>query len=168
MLTIQYYIHKFLFGNDILIAMQSIELKLTNSDLDLHIDEDTDIVAKYDGRSNSNLKTKINFIHSHRNIKSRILIKAVLKDSSRFDFEGVLKILKGASGTDTYLKVDCLILSDKAYARAVPSLEINENDVKGGHGATIGHIDSEQMYYLTSKGLTPSQAEKEIVKAFLK
>lgn len=168
MLTIHYYIHKLLFGNDILTAMQNIELKLTNSDLDLHIDEDTDIVAKYDGRENSSLKTKINFIHTNRNVKSRILIKAVLKDSSRFDFEGVLKILKGASGTDTYLKVDCLILSDKAYARAVPSLEINENEVKGGHGATIGHIDSEQMYYLTSKGLTPSQAEAEIVKAFLK
>jgi Fe-S cluster assembly protein SufD len=147
--------------------MKKVNIELTNTDTDYVIDEDQEILAKFDGTGDTSIKTKINFVHTVPNVTSRILIKAVLKDSSRFDFEGVLKILKGASGTDTYLKIDCLIVSDKAYARAIPSLEITENEVKGGHGATIGYIDPEQMYYLTSKGLSSSDAEKEIISAFL-
>jgi Fe-S cluster assembly scaffold protein SufB len=147
--------------------MKKVILELTNTDTDYNIDEDQEIVATFDGTGDKSIKTKLNFIHTKPHITSRILIKAVLKDSSRFDFEGVLQIHKGASGTDTYLKIDCLLVSDKAYARAIPSLEITENEVKGGHGATIGYIDPEQMYYLMSKGLSTKVAEDEIVKAFL-
>ncbi len=147
--------------------MKQIIIDLSTVPSELFIEEDTEIFATFDGNGEDNLKTKVNFVHAKPNLTSRILIKAVLKDSARFDFEGVLKILKGASNTDTYLKIDCLIVSNKAYARAIPSLEITENEVKGGHGATIGYIDQDQMYYLMSKGLSRESAEKEIVNAFL-
>jgi Fe-S cluster assembly protein SufD len=147
--------------------MKKMTIELTNSDIDYQIDESQEIFATFDGTGDKSVKTKLNFIHTKPHITSRIHIKAVLKDSARFDFEGVLKIVKGASGTDAYLKIDCLLVSDKAYARAIPSLEITENEVKGGHGATIGYIDPEQMYYLMSKGLSVKEAETEIIQAFL-
>ncbi len=148
--------------------MKKIDIDLVTAPLNVYIEEDSEIFAIFDGSNEDSMKTKVNFIHAKPNLTSRILIKAVLKDSARFDFEGVLQILKGATNTDTYLKIDCLIVSDKAYARAIPSLEITENEVKGGHGATIGYIDPDQMYYLMSKGLNRETAESEIVAAFLR
>src|SRR5690606_25132634 len=99
------------------------------------------------------LISRIEFVHSKPGITSRINIKAVLYDKSKFDFEGVLVIPKGASNTDSYLKIDCLVLSEHASARAIPSLEILEDEVKAGHGATIGYVDEDMMTYLTSRGL---------------
>ena len=148
--------------------MKKIDIDLVTAPLNVYIEEDSEIFAIFDGSNEDSMKTKVNFIHAKPNLTSRILIKAVLKDSARFDFEGVLQILKGATNTDTYLKIDCLIVSDKAYARAIPSLEITENEVKGEHGATIGYIDPDQMYYLMSKGLNRETAESEIVAAFLR
>lgn len=147
--------------------MKEINLDLEQTGAEIYLDEPCEVIAKFNGTGSKVLKTRIEFIHTKPNVTSRISVKAVLKDESRFDFEGVLKILKGAYNTDTYLKIDCLILSEKAYARAIPSLEITENEVKGGHGATIGYIDPEQMYYLMSKGLSRESAEAEIVEAFL-
>ena len=70
-------------------------------------------------------------------------------------------------GTDTYLKIDCLVVSDKAFARAIPSLEINESEVKGGHGATIGYLDPAQIYYLKSHGISSEDSERLLIDAFL-
>lgn len=61
-----------------------------------------------------------------------------------------------------------LIIGTKASARAIPSLEITEESVKGGHGATVGNIDEEHLYYLQSRGLSASMAQKMLVEGFIK
>lgn len=143
------------------------KLELKNGLHTINIVEDCEIEAKFDGKKDDFLKAQIIFVHDKPNLKSRIYIKALVRDNAHFDIEAVLKIPTGAVGTDTYLKIDCLVLSDSAYTRAIPSLEINESDVKGGHGATIGYIDPEMIYYLASHGLSREQAEDLIVEAFL-
>ncbi len=145
---------------------QSIELK--NENTDIEIVEDTQLNAIFVGRNEDILKSRINIIHKKPHLTSRINIKAVVFDNAHFDLEGVLRIEKGAVGTDTYLKIDCLVMSESAYTRAIPSLEINESEVKGGHGATIGYLDPEQLYYLKSHGLSEKDSERVIVEAFIK
>ncbi len=147
--------------------MKEIELELKNGEEVIEILEDSHITAKFIGRNFDELKTKISIIHKKSNLKSRINIKAVVFDNSKFDMEGLLKIEKGATGTDTYLKIDCLVMSNNAFARAIPSLEIKESEVKGGHGATIGYLDPVELYYLASHGIDQTQAEKVLVDAFL-
>lgn len=147
--------------------MKKTTLELKSEEYNLEITEDTEVNAVFVGRNNDEIKTKINIIHRKPNITSRINIKAVVFDKARFDMEGVLIIEKGATGTDTYLKIDCLVIGEEAFARAVPSLEIKESEVKGGHGATIGYIDPIQMNYIQSHGLNKEESEKTLVEAFL-
>jgi Fe-S cluster assembly scaffold protein SufB len=112
-------------------------------------------------------KLRMNFIFNNSDIHSEIIFKGVLYNKSSFDFEGILKILKGAKNTNAYLKIDCLLLSERAYARAVPSLEIQEDEVKASHGATIGYLEPSWINYLKSKGLDEKQGEEILVEAFL-
>lgn len=142
-------------------------IDLTQPNLELVVNEDTEFKALFVGRNSDTIKSEIKIIHRKPNLTSRVHIKAVVFDNSKFDIEPLLIIEKGASNTDTYLKVDCLVMSDGAFARAVPSLEIKENEVKGGHGATIGYIDPEMIHYLKSRGLTQEQSEELIVEAFV-
>lgn len=148
--------------------MKQIVLDLQKENQTIEIKEDTELLGLFIGKNNDLVKTSIKLVHKKPGIHSNILIKAVLWDNSRFDFEGDLIIEKGAKSTNTYLKADILILSDKASARAVPSLEIKEDDVKAGHGATIGRVDDEQLFYLISRGLSKKNAEKIIVEGFIK
>ena len=147
--------------------MKTIEIDFTIPEQVIEITEDTQVVGKFVGRDEQAIKSKITFLHKKSGLHSRVNIKAVVFDKSKFDFEGLLKIEKGAVGTDTYLKIDCLVMDNNAYARAIPSLEINESEVKGGHGATIGYLDPSQIYYLKSHGLDSKSSEEILVDAFL-
>jgi Fe-S cluster assembly protein SufD len=135
---------------------------------EIEISEDTEILGLFAGKGDAAIEKRLKIIHKKPNLNSNILVKAVLWDKSHFDFEGDLVIERGARNTNTYLKADVLILSDRARARAVPSLEISEDEVKGGHGATVGQVDEEQLFYLTSRGLSHKEAEKVLVDGFLR
>ena len=146
--------------------MKTKTIDLTKSS-EIIIEEDTKIVALFIGKENAELTSVIDFVHNKPNLNSDITIKAVLYDRSRFDIEGNLIINKGAKNTDTYLKIDVLMMSEKASARAVPSLEIEEDEVKGGHGATVGEVDQDQIFYLMSRGLSRDDAEEVLVEGFI-
>lgn len=147
--------------------MKTIEIDFTVPEQIIEVVEDSNIIGKYIGRGDSELSTKIIILHKNSYITSRINIKAVVFDKAKFDFEGLLRIEKGAIGTDTYLKIDCLVMNENASARAIPSLEIMESEVKGGHGATIGYLDPQQIYYLKSHGLSSADTENLLINAFL-
>jgi Fe-S cluster assembly protein SufD len=91
----------------------------------------------------------------------------VLDDEARLDLETLLIVEKGARQTNSYLKLETLLISEKAHARVVPALEIMEDDVKSGHGATVTQIDKDQLDYLRSRGLNEKQAQRLIIKGFL-
>lgn len=148
--------------------MIKFNLDLNKENQVIEITQDSELSALFVGRNSQELNSRIEVVHNKPNLTSRINIKAVVFDNSKANFEGLLRINKGAKGTDTYLKIDCLVMSEAASARAVPSLEILEDEVKGGHGATIGYVDLNMINYLQSKGLTRSQSEKLIVEAFIK
>jgi Fe-S cluster assembly protein SufD len=95
-----------------------------------------------------------------------ILFKGALRDDSRAGFAGMIRVEHGAQQTNSYLSDHILFLSDRAKADSVPGLEILANDVKCSHGATIGMIDEEQVFYLRSRGLPRIEAEKLVVGGF--
>lgn len=133
-----------------------------------NISEEGEMKLVYEGKKDSRWQDVIKFVVEKPNLQYDIKIKAVLWENAFFDIEAVLRIETGAKETNTYLKIDCLMMSDRAQARVIPSLEIMEDSVKSGHGATVSSIDEEQLYYLMSRGITKAEAENLIVEGFLK
>ena len=99
--------------------------------------------------------------------RSDLLYKGALDGASRSVFRGVIRVAKGAQQTDAYQTNRNLILSEHARADSLPKLEINADDVKCSHGASVGQLDEESLFYLMSRGLTHDQAERLVVIGFL-
>ena len=104
--------------------------------------------------------------HAAPNTSSDLFFKGVLADRSRAVWRGVIRVDKGAQKTDAYQENRNLLLSREAHADSIPGLEIEANDVRCTHGATIGQIDRLQLFYLMSRGLDREQAERLIVRGF--
>lgn len=112
------------------------------------------------------VKATINITHTAADTYSNTLIKSVLTDRARGGFYGLVKINHGAKNTDTYFREDALLLSKEAKAEAIPSLEIDENEVKAGHASTVGPVDPEQIFYLMSRGVTQEEAKRMVVQGY--
>lgn len=97
---------------------------------------------------------------------SDLLFKGALKDESQAVWRGMIYVAPQASKTDGYQANRNLILSDKAKADSIPGLEILTDDVRCTHGATVGRIDQEQVFYLESRGIPRVEAEKLVVEGF--
>jgi Fe-S cluster assembly protein SufD len=104
--------------------------------------------------------------HAAEDTFGDILFKGALRDTSRLGFEGIIKVDHGAQRTDSYLTMNTLFLSEGARANSIPGLEILADDVKCSHGATVGTVQEEQVFYLMSRGIDRIEAEKLIVGGF--
>jgi len=107
-----------------------------------------------------------NSIHNSSHTTSDIFTKGALTGSGKCLYRGLVKINQNAFGSNGYQKEDTLLLSEDAAADSIPNLEIDNNDVRCTHGASIGKIDMEKMFYMQSRGLNEEQATKEYVKGF--
>lgn len=105
--------------------------------------------------------------HAAHNCTSDLLYKGVLRDTSRSVFSGLINVRPGAQKTDAYQTNRNLLLSDTSRADSIPNLEIQANDVRCSHGASVGPIDVEQLFYLMARGLSRRDAERMIVDGFL-
>jgi Fe-S cluster assembly protein SufD len=104
--------------------------------------------------------------HLAPNTTSDLLFKGALKESSRSVWQGMIYVAQGAQKTDGYQANRNLVLSKKARADSIPGLEILADDVRCTHGATVGKIDTEQVFYLRSRGIPYAEAERLIVEGF--
>ncbi|MCB0214400.1 MAG: Fe-S cluster assembly protein SufD, partial [Anaerolineae bacterium] len=95
-----------------------------------------------------------------------LLLHGALKDKGRSVFTGLIKIDASAQQTNSYLKNENLLLDDTARADSIPSLEIDANDVRASHGATIGKIVEEYVFYLMSRGIPRNTAVRMVVEGF--
>ena len=107
-----------------------------------------------------------NSIHNSPHTTSDIFTKGALTGNGRCLYRGLVKINQNAFGSNGYQKEDTLLLSEDAAADSIPNLEIENNDVRCTHGASIGKIDMEKMFYMKSRGLNEEQATREYVKGF--
>jgi len=105
--------------------------------------------------------------HDAPNCGSRQTIKNVLSDRSRGVFQGRIEVARVAQKTDGYQMNQALLLSPHAEIDCKPQLEIYADDVKCSHGATVGELDADQLFYLRSRGVPDAEARAILVRAFL-
>lgn len=106
-------------------------------------------------------------VHKAGHTRANTTLKGVARDKAFLKFVGRIIIDKGCPDTNSFLTEKILLLSDTARAEAVPDLEIESDDVKCSHAATISNLDEEQIFYLKSRGIPRIQAEKMLVEGFL-
>jgi Fe-S cluster assembly protein SufD len=104
--------------------------------------------------------------HRAPNTTSDLLFKGALIDSSRVVWQGMIYVAPGAMKTDGYQANRNLVLSRNARADSIPGLEILADDVRCTHGATVGKIDPDQVFYLRARGIPRVEAERLIVSGF--
>lgn len=104
--------------------------------------------------------------HAHPDGISREYYRGILADAGRGVFGGRILVAPGADGTDAVQRSDSLLLSRRARADARPELEIYADDVKCAHGATVGQLDEEALFYLRTRGLDDTHARNLLTFAF--
>lgn len=104
--------------------------------------------------------------HLAENTTSDLLFKGALMHESRSVWQGMIYVAPGAQKTDGYQANRNLVLSQKARADSIPGLEILADDVRCTHGATVGKIDPDQVFYLRARGIPEREAQRLIVEGF--
>ena len=126
--------------------------------------EDFEIIFGIDDQS---FDVTSNLIHNGQNSRGRVLVKSVMKDNSKSLFKGMIKIGKYAKASESYLAGHAILLDKGAKSDAIPGLEIETNEVKATHSASVAQLDEAQIFYLMSRGLSRELAKREIVSGFL-
>lgn len=115
-------------------------------------------------------KQKINLYTLQEHEKERsisdLFIKSVLFEEARLNYQGLIKIDKYAQHSNAYQKNQNILMSKTAWADSRPYLEILANDVRCTHGATVGRLDENQLYYLKTRGLGQDSAKKLLLNGF--
>lgn len=104
--------------------------------------------------------------HASPDTTSNINFRVALKDSAASIYQGIVKVDKVAQRTAAFQSNKNLLLGSEARADSIPKLEILADDVKCSHGATVGPVDKEQLFYMMSRGLSLKEAEELIVTGF--
>src|SRR5690242_10113433 len=104
--------------------------------------------------------------HIAPNTTSDFAFKGALRDQASVVWRGMIRVEKDAQKTNAYQENRNLLLSPDAHADSIPGLEILANDVRCTHGATLGQVDRDQLFYLMARGLTRGEAERLIVRGF--
>jgi Fe-S cluster assembly protein SufD len=92
--------------------------------------------------------------------------KGALTGESRASYEGLIHIVPGAQETNTYLQTHSMLLSPKAKGDAIPSLIVETDNVSASHGGTVGELDEDQIFYMTTRGISRSEAVRVLVEGY--
>ena len=122
-------------------------------------------VSVLDGKRHSDVTTHV--IHRHGNTTSTQLFKHVAGGNARAIYQGKVTVAKGADGSDSNQSAKALLLSENAEADLKPELEIFADDVKCAHGAAVGDLDAESLFYLRARGIPEAEARSLLLQAFL-
>lgn len=130
--------------------------------------EDKEILGIVEARGSGSYEMVIRADHQAGDNKGNIKMRAIAEGGARVNLIGEIIIREGANGVDDFMDIKVLILDDKSSANVDPRLEIMANDVKASHAASVSMVDHEQMFYLSSRGLTKEEAKELLVEGFLR
>ncbi len=149
-------------GSDLSLAIWDIDLIGENADIDFTVLQLPKMKQK--------LNTIVNIKHSTQNARSNQLIKQIINDEAKGLVDAKVIVCKNAQGTKVKQLCNSLLLSDKAGAQAYvkPQLEIYTDELEASHGATVGSLSQEQLYYLMSRGIKEEDAKVLLIEAFKK
>jgi len=124
------------------------------------------IVGAFFGHEDQHFDLASRVWHEGEHTVADLVTRGVLDDSARSVYEGVQDVGRGAWDTNSYQRENTLMLSDESEADASPKLIINNHDTEASHSATVGQVDEEDMFYMTSRGVPPRQARNMLVEGF--
>ncbi len=158
-------------GRDAALRFAEIGLggKLARLHLDVRMEgrgSSANIVGAYFGDKDQTLDYRYFMRHIGTNTRSDMFLKGAVEDEARSVFTGMIRIEESGQKTEAFQTNRNLILSDGASAQSVPNLEILANDVRCGHGSTVGPLDAGQRYYLMSRGIGEQRADRLQVHGF--
>ncbi len=105
--------------------------------------------------------------HAAPNATSRQVIRTVVDDRATGSYLGKVAVARHAQKSDAVQSIKALLLARGATANAKPELEIFADDVKCAHGATVGELDANALFYLASRGIAPAEAKALLTEAFI-
>jgi len=138
----------------------SIEFIFNKPEVNAHV------IGIYSIEKETKLTTNLRATHNVENTTCLIDIKGVLYNKSFSNHQGEIFIGKNAFGTESYLNDHTLLLGDLSKTISMPNLRIHNNDVKASHGASIGSVNKEKIYYLQSRGFSEKYATNILVSGF--
>lgn len=118
-------------------------------------------------RGRQHVDTTTEIVHAKPNATSHEAFKGVLDGQGRAVFQGRIVVAKDAQKTDGHQSCRTLLLSDRAEIDTKPELEIYADDVKCSHGATVGELEQDALFYLKARGIPEAVARRMLVEAFL-
>jgi Fe-S cluster assembly protein SufD len=136
-------------------------------DVTLHEGADFAFHAANIGGADSTLEVVTTIRHIEPNAISRQTVRSVLGGKATGSYLGKVAVARGADGTDSEQSVKAMLLDRGATANAKPELEIYADDVKCAHGATVGELDRNQLFYAAARGLDPASARALLLEGFV-
>lgn len=119
------------------------------------------------GHGDQTLEIVTSVNHAHPNATSNQVVRSVLAGRATGSFLGKVAVARHAQRTDASQSVKAMLLDRTATANAKPELEIYADDVKCAHGATVGELDKQALFYMAARGLPPQVARKLMLQAFI-
>jgi Fe-S cluster assembly protein SufD len=124
------------------------------------------IVGAFFGHGDQHFDLASRVWHENEHTTADLVTRGVLDDSARSVYEGVQNVGREAWDTNSYQRENTLMLSDDSEADASPKLIINNHDTEASHSATVGQVDKEDLFYMTSRSVPPQQATNMLVEGF--
>ena len=136
-------------------------------DVTLHDAADFTFDAANIGGGSATLEIVTTVRHIEPSATSRQTVRSVLGGKATGSYLGKVAVSRGAEGTDSEQSVKAMLLDRGATANAKPELEIYADDVKCAHGATVGELDRNQLFYAAARGLDPASARALLLEGFV-
>lgn len=128
---------------------------------------DTELLAAYFGTGAQMHDLRTLQHHAAPHTRSDLLFKGAVADEAQSVYSGLIRVEKGARGTNAFQTNRNFVLSGGARAYSVPNLEIEDNDVRCSHASAVGPVDESQLFYLESRGVPTAVARRLIVLGFM-
>jgi Fe-S cluster assembly protein SufD len=136
-------------------------------DVTLHDGAHFEFGAVQIGGGSANLEIVTTVRHIEPNATSNQVVRSVLGGSATGSYLGKVAVARDAQKTDSSQSVKAMLLTRTATANSKPELEIYADDVKCAHGATVGELDKEALFYLAARGIAPAEAQTLLLQAFV-
>jgi Fe-S cluster assembly protein SufD len=147
----------------------NIGSRLTKSSVETYLQGDgseTKTVGAFFGHDDQHFDVAARVWHQGEHTTADLVTRGVLDDDARSVYEGVQDVGTDAWDTSSYQRENTLMLSDESEADASPKLIINNHDTEASHSATVGQVDEQEMFYMTSRGVDPQTAKNMLVEGF--
>ena len=143
--------------------------RLTKSSVETRLlgeGSESKIVGAFFGHNDQHFDIASRVWHEAEHTTADLVTRGVLDDEARSVYEGVQNVGSDAWDTNSYQRENTLMLSDESEADASPKLIINNHDTEASHSATVGQVDAQDLFYMTSRGVSPRAARNMLVEGF--